>query len=350
MKIYLKSFFFIYLIIFLFLNYKSSLNNYFFSKSFIKNLKIKRFLIEVDIYSDKGGRGPDKFIEGLNEILPYRTNNCIFFPSLYLNIINGNNNSDFLFLPFPRFDEKTYNECIKINKVNKLILGPIFVPNFWYNFPDKDIWKEKRFQEIIKEVKGIGVHSNRVKEYLAHKSNTTNMLQKFIVIRPCTNLIPKFIKPFKNRKFDILFFEKYQDLNRRKQGNELLELLQKYSQNVIRIEYGFYSKKLIQKLANNCKFIIYFSFFDTGAIGLKEIQNFGVYAFSHQKELIIHKDTGFFVPELSNEFNISLAYNIIINKIDNLKKLNINSKLIAKINQEINNCQNSLDDLCKGLL
>ena len=152
-------------------------------------------------------------------------------------------NSDFLFLPFPRFDEKTYNECIKINKVNKLILGPIFVPNFWYNFPDKDIWKEKRFQEIIKEVKGIGVHSNRVKEYLAHKSNTTSMLQKFIIIRPCTNLIPKFIKPFKNRKFEILFFEKYQDLNRRKQGNELLELLQKYSQNIIRIEYGFYSKK-----------------------------------------------------------------------------------------------------------
>lgn len=350
MKIFIKFFLLITIILILFLKYKSSLINYFFSTPFIQNLKIKRFLIEIDIYTDNGGRGPDKFIEGLNEILPYYTNNCSFFPSLYINLINESNISDFFYFPFPRFDEKIYNDCIKINKVNKLILGPIFVPNMWNNFPDKDIWKEKRFQEIIKEVKGIGVHSNRVKEYLSHKSNTTNLLKKYIIIRPCTNLIPKYIKPFKNRKFDILFFEKYQDLDRRKQGNELLKLFQNYSKKIIRIEYGFYTKKLIQKLANNCKFIIYFSFFDTGAIGLKEIQNFGVFSFSHQKELIIHKDTGFYVPELSNEFNISLAYNIIINKINNLKKMEINSKLIAKINQKINNCKNALDDLCKGLL
>ena len=35
------------------------------------------------------------------------------------------------------------------------------------------------------------------------------------------------------------------------------------------------------ELANNSKFIVYFSFFDTGAIDLKEIQNHGVFTFSH---------------------------------------------------------------------
>ena len=129
----------------------------------------------------------------------------------------------------------------------------------------------------------------------------------------------------------------------------MLELLQNYSKKIIRIEYGFYTKREIQILANNCRFIIYFSFYDTGAIGLKEIQNFGVFTFSHQKELIIDKDTGFFIPELSNEFNINIAYNIIIKKIKILEKLDINTKLIAKKNQEINKCQNALNDLCNGL-
>lgn len=349
MKILFKSFFLFNMIIILFLNYKSSFNKYNFFTPILKNSKIKKYLIEIDIYSNNEGRGPDKFIEGLNEILPYYTDNCSFFPSLNINPINGNKITDFFYFPFPRFNEKIYNDCSKINKVNKLILGPIFVPNLWYNFPDKEIWKEKRFLEIINAVKGIGVHSKRVKDYLAYKSNTTNILKKYIIIRPCTNLKPKFIKSFKDRKFEILFFEKYQDLNRRKQGNELLKLLQNYSKKIIRIEYGFYTKREIQKLANNCRFIIYFSFYDTGAIGLKEIQNFGVFTFSHQKELIIDKNTGLFVPELSNEYNISIAFNIIINKINNLKKLDINSKLIAKINQEINKCQNALDDLCKGL-
>ena len=42
------------------------------------------------------------------------------------------------------------------------------------------------------------------------------------------------------------------------------------------------------ELAYNSKYIIYFSFYDTGAIGLKEIQNYGVFAFSHQKDLVIN--------------------------------------------------------------
>ena len=72
------------------------------------------------------------------------------------------------------------------------------------------------------------------------------------------------------------------------------------------------------KLANNAKFIIYFSFYDTGAIGLKEIHNYGVIAFTHQKEFVISNDTSFFVPELADEDNIDSAYKIILNKSKNL--------------------------------
>ena len=103
-------------------------------------------------------------------------------------------------------------------------------------------------------------------------------------------------------------------------------------------------------MANDSKFIIYFSFYDTGAIGLKEIQNYGVLAFTHQMDLVINKDTSFFVPELADKYDMNLAYKIIMEKIKKIIKLNPNTKLIARKNQKINKCQNSLDDLCKSLL
>ena len=81
------------------------------------------------------------------------------------------------------------------------------------------------------------------------------------------------------------------------------------------------------RLAKNSKFIIYFSFFDTGAIGLKEIQNIGVLAFSYQKDLVIDKETSFFVPELANENDMKNAFNIIIKKINNITKLTFKSIL-----------------------
>ena len=103
------------------------------------------------------------------------------------------------------------------------------------------------------------------------------------------------------------------------------------------------------ELANNSKFIVYFSFFDTGAIDLKEIQNQGVFAFSHQKDLVIRK-TGFYIPELTNENDMKEEYINIMKKIEIILNKHSNTQLIAKINQEINKCQNAFDDLCKSLL
>jgi hypothetical protein len=257
--------------------------------------------------------------------------------------------SDYYYFPFPQIDEFIYNKWLKIKKANKLILGPNFVPISWKRFPVEDIWQEKKFSEILKQVKGIAVHSERVRNHLINRTNTIDLIKKFKIIRPCTNIKPKNITPFFKRKIDILFFEKYQDFNRSQQGVQILKLFYNTSKNIERLKYENYTKEKMEYLANNTKFIIYFSFFDTGAIGLKEIQNYGVYAFSHQKDLIVHKDTGFYVPELADEYNMSKAYQIIMKKIEIITNLNPNAQYIAKINQEINKCQNALNDLCESL-
>ena len=281
---------------------------------YIRKWKKKPYLIEVNISGSEGERGPSKFIKGIKDILPYYSSgNCLFVASNNINPINGKNKSDFFFLPTARFSKDIYNEWINIGKVNRLILGPIFVPMIWGLFPNKRIWYEERFQEIIKSIKGIGVHSTRVRDYLAKRSNTTNKISKYIIIRPCTNLAPKKVKPFNKRTIDIILFEKYAELNRKPQANKLYNYFRNSSKKIIKLVYGEYNKNLMIKLANNSKFIIYFSFYDTGAIGLKEIQNYGVIAFTHQKEFVISNDTSFFVPELADEDNIDSAYKKILN-------------------------------------
>ena len=209
---------------------------------------------------------------------------------------------------------------------------------------------ERRFSEILNITKGIAVHSNRVSQYLAERANTSYNIKKFKIIRACTNLNPKKVKNFYRRKIDILFFEKYADLNREKQGKELVYLLKKSNKKIISIMYGKYNKKIIKQLANDSKFIIYFSFFDTGAIGLKEIQNFGVITFTHQKDLVIDNTTCFYIPELAYTDNMEVASNKILNIIKIVNESNPNSFLIAKKNQVINHCENALKDLCKSLL
>ena len=156
---------------------------------------------------------------------------------------------------------------------------------------------------------------------MSKRTNTINLLDKFKIIRPCTNIKPKYIKPFIKRNIDILFFEKYADLDHSQQGAQLFNLFNNTSKKIKRLKYGNYTKGKMENLANNTKFIIYFSFFDTGAIGLKEIQNYGVFAFSHQRDLIIHNNTGFYVPELINNKDLSQSYKIIMKKIEIITNL-----------------------------
>ena len=101
-------------------------------------------------------------------------------------------------------------------------------------------------------------------------------------------------------------------------------------------------------LAKNSKFILYFSFYDTGAIALKEIQNYGVIAFTLQEDFVINKETCYYIPELEFE-DITSAFNKIIKIIDEISNKNPDAMKIAKINQNINRCERALDDLCDGI-
>ena len=176
------------------------------------------------------------------------------------------------------------------------------------------------------------------------------MINKYKVVRACTNLRPKNIKPFNDRSIDILFFEKFKRFNREKQAFQLINIFRNRTKyNIVTIIYGKYKTKDMEFLANNSKFIIYFSFYDTGAIGLKEIQNYGVYAFTHQKEFVIDRETSFYIPELKFKDEMYSAFKKITKIINRVSLSKPNSKLIALKNQEINNCKNALKDLCDSL-
>ena len=323
-----------------------------FDSFLISKNKKELFIIEVDISGSKiGNGGPSKLVQGIKDILPYNTNRCTFIPLKNIFHINKIHRADYFFLPYPEIKESFYDNLVIMNKTNKILIGPCFVPSFWKSFPDNSIWKEKRFLEILNNVKGIVVHSNRVRDYLAQKSNSSqDNMKKFKIARPCTNLKPNNINSFKNRENDIIFFEKYADLNRKNQADKLLELFRHTSLKIEILAYGNYTESQMKYLASNSKYIIYFSFYDTGAIGLKEIQNYGVFAFSHQKEFVIDKNTSFFIPELTNEFDMKPAYNKIMRIIEIISASEPNMTLIAKKNQEINKCEKTLDDLCDSIL
>lgn len=244
--------------------------------------------------------------------------NCNYISSKTIYLSRGKQKSNYYYIPFPQFDEFIYNKWINIKKANRLILGPNFLPNSWESFLNGDIWQERRFLEVLNDVKGITIHSRRVINHLINRTNinNSNLFKKFKIIRPCTNIKPKNINSFTKRKIDILLFEKYQDLDHSQQGMQLLNLLNNTSKKIERLKFGNYTKESIKYLANNTKFIIYFSFFDTGAIGLKEFQNYGVFTFSHQRELIINKNTGFYAPELANEKDMTQVFQIIMKKIE----------------------------------
>ena len=353
MKFIIKIYFYIIFII-LYLVYISYFNSKYFHLKFFHDTKYeleKKILIEIDVsFSEKGKRGPGIFVKGIKDILPYNINNCIFVESKDAYLENRKNKYDFLYVPRVRFNETYFKKWINIREANKLILGPVFVPHTWVAFPNKMIWYEKQFKKILSIIKGIAIHSTQVRNHLISKSNTTSMINKYKIIRACTNLKPKYIKPFNNRTIDILFFEKYSRLNRSKQASQLIDIFRNVShKNIVKLIYGKYKRKDMNILANNSKFIIYFSFYDTGAIGLKEIQNYGVFAFTHQKEFIIDKDTSFYIPELTNGFVMTYAFQRIIKIIENITFSNPNTQIIAKKNQAINKCENALKDLCYSL-
>ena len=161
--------------------------------------------------------------------------------------------------------------------------------------------------------------------------------------------MPNDIKSFEERSIDIIFYEKYSDSNRLKQGLQLLKFLNNTNKKLQVIKYGHYKRNLLVSLANDSKYLIYFSFYDCGPVALKEMQNYGVIIFAHQKEFITSDKAGYYIPELDDK-DMTAGFIKIMNIINNLSKNHPDSKIIANINQNINRCERTLDDLCNGII
>ena len=148
-------------------------------------------------------RGPGRFSKGIYKHLPFISDKCVFIFSSNINFMFK---IDYYYVPHPKFKERQFEKLVKNKLINKYILGPIFVPKKWFSFPSKRDWKEERFPEILNASKGIAVHSNRVIAYLSQKSNTTDNLEKYKIVRACSNFEPKNVNSFKDRKIDIFIF------------------------------------------------------------------------------------------------------------------------------------------------
>lgn len=193
------------------------------------------------------------------------------------------------------------------------------------------------------------VNSTRVREHLIQKSKTFAKKHKYGVMRACSNMKILNVKSYEERQIDFLYYEKYMDVDRKHDGLLLYNMLIQANYSVERVGYmgkaegaHGYNLSSMKKIANNSKFVIYFSFWDTGAIALKEIQNIGVYTFSVQKDLI-HDKTGLFVDEL--DWNVEKAFKIIDNHVKLISN-NLDTVEIARMNQYENSCARSLEDLC----
>ena len=314
-----------------------------------KSIKSNKLIIQVDISKSKQGKGgPIVLQRGISKVLPYESKYCKFSPAngIYPNDIK---NIDYFFITLPSMNENIYNKWIKINRVNSLLLGPNFVPNDWFKFPNINIWHERKFREILSAIKGIVVHSNRVRDHLMIKSNTQDLINKYILLRSCTSNIPNDIKPFQERENDIILFQKYADSDHSKQGKQLLSLLEGTNKKIKQLYYGNYKREDEFLLAKNSKFIIYFSFYDSGAVALKEIENYGVITFTLQKDFVINDESGYYIPELELD-DITPAFNKIINIIEEISHKNPDSIRIAKKNQNFNRCERALDDICDGII
>ena len=314
-----------------------------------KSIKSNKLIIQVDISKSKQGKGgPIVLQRGISKVLPYESKYCKFIPAngIYPNDIK---NIDYFFITLPSMNENIYNKWIKINRVNSLLLGPNFVPNDWYKFPNTNIWNEGKFREILSAIKGVVVHSNRVRDHLMIKSNTQDLINKYILLRSCTYNLPNDIKPFQERENDIILFQKYADSDHSKQGQQLLSLLKGTNKKIKQLNYGNYKREDEFILANNSKFIIYFSFYDCGPVALKEIQNYGVITFTLQKDFVINDESGYYIPELELD-DITPAFNKIINIIEEISHKNPDSIRIAKKNQNFNRCERALDDICDGII
>lgn len=309
--------------------------------------RIKDILVYMDLQTLEKG-GPGAFARSLAKNSLFYNGKCDFFiKDLDEKEITSNCLPN-VYYYIQSIQKQSFFSSSEKNYCGNIIFGPNIIPVNWFSFPNKSIEYEKNWRYYLKKMRGYIVHSKRVFYHISKRSKTADMKEKYIFFPTCADKPVTPIKSFKKRKYDILFYEKYADVDYMQNGTVLIELLKK-KYKIKRISYingKYYNKNKLLNFANNSRFLIYYSFYDTGAIALMEMQNYGIFTFSLQSEFLDIR-TGILIESLNNDHLKSFID--ISMMIDKLLKKEINSTKISEINSRKNNCENSIDFFCKQL-
>lgn len=222
---------------------------------------------------------------------------------------------------------------------SRVIYGPNVTPLRWYTSLNNTY--EQFWCKVMSNIYGYISHSNRVK-YQIMKNTKCNLYNyKYFILRPCIqlNLDINKIKNYNERIIDFLIYTKFSDENRKLEEKILISYLKKnYTIEVVK--YGNHTKESLLNLSNNSKYVIYFSFYDTGALSLLEMRLMGVWPISHQIELI-ENGYGSYVKELDCDIHKSLSI------LDSIYKIVYNPKELANNIYNNLNCIKSLYNLIK---
>lgn len=288
--------------------------------------------------------GPGYFAYYLNQsIMEWKTSNY----SKYCNIILYRNISLSnlrIFISKPKnyiwFQSSIFLFSSDIN-YKKVIYGPNLSPIKYFKFPLNNT-HESKWIEIINKIKYYVVHHRRISNHLMNRTNSYFQYKKYLKF-PCCIKYEKdsTIIKWDERKIDFLIYLKYVDCNHSIDGEILINSLNS-SYKVIVFRYGSYSTNNLINAARNSKVVIYFSFYDTGAIALIEIQRMGVFTVAVQKEFITDQN-GLYLPEL--EFNIDSA----ISKLKNIIAMKYDSIYIAEYSRQRSDCKKYFNNLITNL-
>lgn len=240
-----------------------------------------------------------------------------------------------------------FEECNYISLVNnstyyplfkKILYGPIVTPIKWFHIPKNNTY-EKYWCLVMKRIYAFVTHTYRVKNHIIKNTKCYSYKYKYIVFKPCIEIQSKklYIKKYSERDIDFLVYIKYADINRMYDEKILINFLKKrYKINIVK--YGNYTKTTLLYLVNKTKFVIYFSFYDTGAMSLIEMRVMGVWPISHQEEFI-EEGYGSVLKDLDVNINNSLS------KLRKIYNIEYNPKILSQNVIKNHNCVNSLFDV-----
>lgn len=222
-----------------------------------------------------------------------------------------------------------------VNQSHIFLLGPTYSPIRYFDFPKKDTYEEN-WTDIVKQ-NFIISHSERVINYMMSRTNSEEQRKRYIIVPACIQVEDKTdIIPYENRTIDVLFYRKFADESHPQESTLILDQL-KAKYNVVYVKYTRFRRHKLLKLAQNTKVILYYSFYDTGAIALKEIQEFGAFALSLQSDLI-DDNNGMLLTEPLN-----VTY--VVNMVEKALNQTHDTQELHSYNHQKHSCVTALNGL-----